>query len=282
VTDRLVAWLVRWLFALLRALPVDVASSVAGAVARTVGPLLKVHRIAERNMRRALPLLSDAEIKRALRGMWDNLGRTAGEFPHVHDLRGRVEFFGREHFESTRNNGGPGLFVSGHIGNWELLQQALTWSGLTALVVYRAANNAPVDAIFQRIRATSGNRFAAKGKAAARAMLAELRRNGHVAMLIDQKQNDGIAVPFFGRDAMTAPAVAEMALRLQCPILPLRCERLDGARFRVTAYPAFIPEDTGDRDADLRATMLRIHAYLESWIAERPDLWFWFHRRWPD
>lgn len=280
--DRLWAALIATLFALLRALPVDAASWFGGVVARTFGPRLKFHRIAERNMRRALPALSDSDIRRALRGMWDNLGRTAGEFSHLPAMRDRIEFVGREHIEGLRDDGRPGLLVSGHFANWELMQHAWKWCGLETLVVYRAANNRAVDEIFQAIRALSGNRFAAKGKAAARAMLAELKRNGHVAMLIDQKQNDGIAVPFFGRDAMTASAVAELALRLQCPILPLRCERLNGAHFRVTAFPAFIPEDTGDRNADLRATMRRIHGYLEAWIVDRPELWFWVHRRWPD
>ena len=57
-------------------------------------------------------------------------------------------------------------------------------------------------------------------------------------MLVDQKMNDGIAVPFFGRDAMTAPALAQIALKFRCPVVPAKVERIKGARFRIIVYPA--------------------------------------------
>jgi KDO2-lipid IV(A) lauroyltransferase len=281
--DRAGALLLRGLFALSALLPLDTASWLGGMLGRAIGPLFGAHRTARRNLARALPQLDAAEREHILTAMWDNLGRNAGEFPQQYRMAGaRVELVGREHVEAMREDGQCGIFVSGHYGNWELLHLAWTTIGMQALVIYRAANNAAVDALFQEIRLRSSNRFAPKGKRAARDILAELRKGGHVAMLIDQKQNDGIAVPFLGRDAMTPPAVAEMALRYKCPILPLRCERIGGAHFRITAYPAFVPEATGDHHADLKACMTRINGILEGWIRERPDLWFWVHRRWPD
>lgn len=280
--DRIGAALLRGLFAFAGALPMDTASWLGGAIARTIGPLLPVHRVARRNIARAMPALDSAAQARVLRGMWDNLGRTAAEFPHLHAMVAtRVEIVGSEHIVALRDDGAPGLFFSGHFGNWELMQLSWTRLGMEALVIYRAANNRPVDDLFQEIRLRSSNRFSPKGKRAARDILGELRKGGHVAMLVDQKQNDGIAVPFFGRDAMTAPALAEMALRFKCPILPLRCERVGGAHFRVTAYPAFVPQATGDHAADLRACMTQVNGILEGWIRDRPDLWFWVHRRWP-
>lgn len=281
--DVVVATVVRAAFALLRALPVDAASALGGAVARTFGPLLRVHRVAERNLRRALPQLDDTAVKRTLRGMWDNLGRTAAEFSDVARIPvERIEVVGREHIEALRDDGKPGILISGHIGNWELMQ--VTWAriGLRALGIYRAANNAATDRIFQDLRERSGNTFAPKGKRAARAILAELRRGGHVALLVDQKQNDGMAAPFFGRDAMTGYVVAEMALRFGCPVLPMRVERLGGARFRIVADPPFVATPTGDHAADVLRVTRQINEILEAWITARPDQWFWVHRRWPD
>jgi KDO2-lipid IV(A) lauroyltransferase len=100
-------------------------------------------------------------------------------------------------------------------------------------------------------------------------------------MLVDQKMNDGIAVPFFDRPAMTASAVAELALKFRCPVVPLRCERLGGAHFRVTALPPLLLPDTGDRIADSYSLMLNINQLIESWIREHPEQWLWLHRRWP-
>jgi KDO2-lipid IV(A) lauroyltransferase len=108
-----------------------------------------------------------------------------------------------------------------------------------------------------------------------------LKGGAHIGMLVDQKQNEGIAVSFFGRDAMTTPAAAAFAQRMRVPIAAGKVERLHGAYFRITAYRVEQAE-TGDGRADIAETTRRINALFEEWIRERPDLWFWVHRRWPD
>ena len=101
-------------------------------------------------------------------------------------------------------------------------------------------------------------------------------------MLVDQKMNDGIAVPFFGRDAMTAPALAQFALKYDCPVVPVRVELLGGAYFRMTFYPALEIVPTDDRHADILRIMTEVNAIMESWIRDRPAQWLWLHRRWPN
>ena len=89
-------------------------------------------------------------------------------------------------------------------------------------------------------------------------------------------------MPFFGRPAMTAPTVALLGLRFDCDVLPVRVERLRGARFRLTIEPPLRLPDTGNRAADVASLMAEVNATLERWIRERPEQWFWVHRRWPD
>jgi Transposase DDE domain/Bacterial lipid A biosynthesis acyltransferase len=108
------------------------------------------------------------------------------------------------------------------------------------------------------------------------------RRGTHLGLLADQKLNDGIPVPFFGRPAMTAPALAVLALRFDCDVLLFRVERLDGARFRVTVFPSLPLTRSGEPHADAAALMVRVNALLETWIRDRPEQWLWLHRRWPD
>jgi Kdo2-lipid IVA lauroyltransferase/acyltransferase len=110
-----------------------------------------------------------------------------------------------------------------------------------------------------------------------------LKSGKHLGMLLDQKMNDGIAVPFFGVPAMTAPALAALALRFDCAVLPVRAERLGRApKFRVTVQaPLSIPR-TGDRAADALALMTEVNARMEEWIRAAPGQWLWLHRRWPD
>jgi Kdo2-lipid IVA lauroyltransferase/acyltransferase len=64
-----------------------------------------------------------------------------------------------------------------------------------------------MDRIIARFRGDSGE-FIPKGAIAARRAIAALRRGTHLGLLADQKMNDGIPVPFFGRLAMTARADA--------------------------------------------------------------------------
>lgn len=99
---------------------------------------------------------------------------------------------------------------------------------------------------------------------------------------MDQKLNDGIAVPLFGRPAMTSPALAELALRFRCPVVPGHVERIGPARFRMIPEPPLMLPETGDREADIASLTRQVNECLERWIRARPESWLWLHRRWPD
>ncbi|HYM29928.1 MAG TPA: lipid A biosynthesis lauroyl acyltransferase [Candidatus Cybelea sp.] len=284
---RIEAAFVRVAYVLFRALPVEAASAIGGAIARTIGPLLPISREAETRLRRAIPDIGAAEAEKIVRRMWDNLGRVAGEYAHLDridrdDGGKRVEVVGAEHIDALRDDGIGGIFFSGHFGNWEILPIAASRRGVPLTLVYREANNPAVEEIIQRARAGALSRHLAKGAAGARDLVSAIANGEHLGMLLDQKMNDGIPVPFFGRDAMTAPAMARLALRYGCPVVPARVERTGPARFRLTVYPPMHFDDTGDARADTLAAMTRVNAIMEGWIRERPDHWLWLHRRWPD
>src|SRR5213078_1078923 len=120
--------------------------------------------------------------------------------------------------------------------------------------IYRPANNPLIDRMIARLRGGNGE-LIPKGAIASRRAVGALRRGAHLSLLADQKLNDGIAVPFFGRPAMTAPALALLALRFDCAVLPARVERLQGAQFRLTLYPPLDLPRSGDREADVAALM---------------------------
>jgi Kdo2-lipid IVA lauroyltransferase/acyltransferase len=250
---------------------------LGGYIGRLIGPRLGVSRRALGNLRRAMPENSDGENRRILCGMWDNLGRSVAEYPHLGRICGeechRVEI-NVAAVRELLSAGQPVIVFGGHFANWEFGPTTIhRLMGPSVLSVYRAANNRWVDGLLQRrLRARCA---VARGAAGVRDLLRHLRCGGHVAMLVDQKQNDGIAVPFFGRDAMTAPAIARIGLRFGCPLLPIAVERLSGARFRVTVMPALKLAATGNVALDVLAAMTRVNALIEDWIRARP------HRRWP-
>jgi KDO2-lipid IV(A) lauroyltransferase len=223
----------------------------------------------------------------AASALGDNLGRVVAEYPHRQEFKvygkdGRIEFVGDDILDPVVASGKSAIFVSAHYGNWEIATMAATQRGLDVAEVYRAANNPWIDRLIASYRGSVGSELIPKGMVAARRSIAAIRDGRHLALLVDQKMNDGIPVAFFGRDAMTAPAVAQLALRFDCAIMPARVERLNGARFRIVMSPPIAVTRTGDRHADLLAIMTAVNAEIESWIRARPEMWLWLHRRWPD
>ena len=281
------AAVVHGMFVLLRLIPVGAASAIGGAIGRTIGPLIGVTRRARKNLRNAFPEKSPAEIEAIIREMWENLGRVVAEYPNLPRLNAftpdaRIEVRGTEHVETGRARGKPLIFFAGHLANWEVSAIAAKAFGVPLHLIYRPANNPWVEEIFQEGRAGIAAGLIPKGAEGARKAVRVLREGGQLGILIDQKMNDGIPVPFFGRDAMTAPALARLAFKFDCTVLPTQVERLDGARFRLTVHPPLPLTRSDDLQADTLALMAHANRHLESWIRERPGQWLWLHRRWPD
>ena len=271
------------LFGVLRLLPLDMASALGGWLGRTLGPRLAASRKAWRNLALALPERSDAERRQILRQSWDNLGRTFAEYPHLATLsrewESRVDMVGSEHLRALVSDARPGLCISAHLGNWELSALTCIKAGLPLTTVYRAANNPAVDRLLAAARGPVQDTMVPKGRIAAKELLATFKAGGHAGLLIDQMQNDGLAVPFFGRDAMTSTIAADLALRFDAPVVPIRITRLTGTahvRFRIEAQaPLHLP-------ADRTAALGALNQLIEDWVRENPGQWLWQHRRWPD
>jgi len=285
VRDPLEAGLAWSLYGLLRALPLDTASGLGGGLARLIGPLLPVHRVADSNLQRAFPEFSAAERRKILTGAWDNIGRTLFEYPHLAQIMAeRVEIIGSEHIAEMRDDGRPGIAFSGHLANWEILPAAAGVAGMPLTNVYRAPNNPKVDAIIRHARRLAGPNLVPKGAPGARLLLKALKQGAHLGLLVDQKMNDGIAVPFFGEPAMTASALADLAVRFNTPLLAAQPIRLQGARFRLIVSPLIGPETLQNGRTGVEgqaAFMAAVNRILEGWIRENPSQWLWFHRRWP-
>ena len=286
---RLEAGVARLALALLRRLGPVTASNLGGAVARAIGPLLPVSRVADANLRLALPELDEAARRRVVRGVWDNLGRTVGELPHLPALQRTAsgpgwEIAGEDIARRMAAHPHPVILITAHTGNWEAMAAMGPVFGARMAVFYRAAANPLVDRLIvdlrKRIAQGRIEQFA-KGAAGARAAVGFLRERGVLGVLVDQKMNDGIPAPFFGHTAMTASAAATLALRFGCPVLPAHVERLGPARLRIIFDEPIEPRATGDRQADIAALTVQMNACVERWIRARPEQWLWLHRRWP-
>ncbi|NBC20271.1 MAG: lipid A biosynthesis acyltransferase [Alphaproteobacteria bacterium] len=263
----------------------DRASNFVGGLMRRLGPRLSQHKTALRNLRLAFPGWSEADIRATALKAWENVGRTAGELPHlpsIHPYEGdRVEVVGGERLDALRNSGKGAVLISGHFANWEIMAAVICRRPLDCLVTYRALNNPHIDRRLNRVRRDYGIGVLTPKGLGTREMMRALSKGRCVALMNDQKFNEGLAVPFFAHDAMTAPGPARLAMKYDVPIVPVSTVRTGPARFRVTFHAQIEKADSGDEAADLEETVRRINLFLEQRVREAPGQWFWQHRRWP-
>ena len=268
-----------------RAMGLTRASDAGAALLKAIGPRLSVDKVARVNMRIAFPEAHDREIDRLVEAMWDNIGRLAGEFPNTHrfDMSGdsrdvRVE--GVEILAEYARAQQPVVLISGHLANWELMAAVIMRHLPSCRVTYRHANNPIIDQRIVAQRRAYGVRILApKGGDGAKEILKSLKAGESVALMNDQKMNDGIAAPFFGREAMTASGPARLALRAGAPLVPMSIVRSGGPRFIVRVHEPLPEPSATERGAAILETVTRINRFVEDRIREAPSQWFWVHRR---
>ena len=286
---RLEYFLVRLFWALFASLPLATASDLGAVLGRALAYLPPLRARVERNLRRALPELSQEQRAVINMGVWQNLGRAMAELPHLKKFPltedtpgpGQIQVIGSEYLRPAYDQGQPVILFSGHLANWELMPMVISRYGRPLHAIYRAPNNPLIDKWLYRLRDGVVLSALAKGRSAARGILSALKQGHSIAMLVDQKMNDGIPVDFFGQTAMTAPALAQLALRQDIKVLPVNCERLNGASFRITVAAPLVFAKTDDHQDDVASLMAQVNDILEGWIRARPEQWLWPHNRWP-
>ena len=270
----------RGLLGLFALMPAPVASATGGAIFRTIGPLMGISKVARRNIQRAFPSWTRAQVDVTVRGMWDNLGRIVAEYPHLDTIaRNHVTFRDAKTYADAGARDTSTLFVSGHLGNWEILPPALLLHhNITMHSAYRAPNNPHVDQLIVKLRSFGGKlKSFGKTRKGLGEILRTLQTGESVGMLIDQKMNTGIEANFFRYPAMTSTAFVEMAKKLGCPLIPGRIIRDKGCNFIIDADPE-IPV----KDRTTEEVVADMHKILERWISEQPEQWLWIHRRWKE
>jgi KDO2-lipid IV(A) lauroyltransferase len=290
--DYILALVVRVAVRAIKKLDVDASSDFMGRAARALGPFVPANRTGLDNLRAAYPEKSAAEIGEILGGVWENLGRVAGEFVHLEGLwdydysrptAGRIETNDALKFGEMRDDGKPALIFSAHLANWELAAVCAAAHGLDAAVLFRAPNNRFIAELIQETRANSMVKLVPTEFQSVFAMAGTIERGGHVGMLVDQYYHEahgGVRVNFFGRPTPANPTLARLARQFDCPVYGVRVVRLPKNRFRVDLVgPIDLPRDAKGR-VDIQPTTQKVMSIIEGWVREHPEQWLWLHRRW--
>ena len=280
----LVAAFVLSFWSLCGLLPVSWASAFGGFTMNMVGRFAGRMRKARANLEIALPNLSARERNRLVRDVRRNLGRTLSELPHLAEIcrpdSPWIDMKGSEHYEREIAAGRPVVFVSAHLGNWEITAGAVAHRDTPLTVVYTPHRNPIIQRRLHRYR--QGLRCGlAPRQSAARPLVKALSLGESVGLLVDQRVPDGTLIPFFGRPAATTTSPARLALKFGASIVPTQCQRLGGARFRITFHEPLRPADVLPGSDPEIALTARINGQIEDWIRGQPADWYCIQWRWP-
>lgn len=251
------------------------------------GPLTKYHSRAKVNIKYVWPHLNNNKIEKILSKMWSNIGRNFGEFFF---LRGynpledkNTKIYGREivdkvlTYSKTKKKGV--IFFSAHYGNWELAPIVLATLGFEVLTIYRKSNNNYINNLIQSVRETFAT-YTPKGDLGAKKSFFWLRKGKCLALAMDQKLNEGNIVKLLGKNSFTASAIAELAIRMDLDIVPIRILREDFFN-KIKFYDKLKkPKKKLCHEKKVFFILNQVNNLLTEWITDKPEQWYWIHRRW--
>lgn len=289
-TKRLKRWLVFQLGqavgVLLAGLPLPWALSLGAGLGRLAARLRpNDHQRATEQLQAALALDPPSARQLADR-CFAHLGRVGAEIALLPKLRRHLQSYvtlpdpDRAVLQAAMAEGKGVLFVTGHLGNWELLAQRVVAEGFPAATLARGAPNPYLGAWLLERRRRGGVETINRGDPkAARQLLGILKRGGLLGILIDQDTAvESVHVPFFGRPAATPVAAAQLARSRKAPVVLGHIHR-EGRGHRVHLARVMLPPDDGTSEW-LREVTGLLTARLEDAIRAHPEEWPWLHARW--
>ena len=269
-------------------LPRPVARRLAAWFARALLLCLpKLRRTALFNLRLAFPDWSEAQHRALIRRMARNLGWIAAEFAQFprwskKNVGDFVVLEGHENFLEGQKRGRGVIFLTGHVGAWEISSFAHALYGYPLHYMARPLDNRRVDALVSRLRGLAGNQPIFKNESA-RAALKILRASGTIGILADQNTmpEEGVFVDFFGKRACTTTGIARMALHTEAAVVPgYAIWDEDLRKYRLRFEPGVPLARTGDAERDVLENTQRFTKVIEEIVRRHPDQWVWVHARW--
>jgi len=261
------------------------ASFMGSWLAKIFGPLFKSKKIIEKNLNICFKNIEQKEIKRISLGMWDNIGRTFSEYVFLKNFQKNhnnlIKLSGTGYLDEIKNNNKPVVFVSGHFSNFELLGTKLNQYGIRFCAIYRPLNNIFLNPIMEYLRLKYVcPLMIKKGRSDIRELLDNIKNGYSVIIIADQRTSEGEKIEFFNCPALTSKMPAQISLKYNCKIVPLRMERLSYNDFEMTIYKPFEYKKSDNYEKDTYNLTLQVNKQLEKMILKRPEQWLWSHNRW--
>ncbi len=277
-------WAIRLAAALFGALPIRLAARLGetfGALAYMLARGERAKALA--SLATAYPSRSEPERRALALAMFRHLGRSVFELVCVAQIDQNPEAFiewpqaDQAALDAALARKKGVLFISGHIGNWELLARRVALAGYPCQTIAKETSDPRLTQWVETFRASAKLKAIWRGRpSAVKDMLRALKHGEILGLLIDQDTNvQSVWVPFFGQLAKTPRAAADLALRTGAAVMLGFCQRQASGRYRLRMHELTIePNETPE------SLTARMTSGIEAAIREHPEQWVWLHRRW--
>jgi KDO2-lipid IV(A) lauroyltransferase len=285
-------WAIRaglWLGAVLPFRMVWALGGLVGRVAWIVGR--RDRELALEHLAFAMSELTQAERRAIARGSFLHYGHGAAEVGQIaridRELPAYVTYAGNgeELLREAHATGKGLLFVTGHLGSWELLARRIVRSGIPSVVIAARSWDRRIDELAEDFRARGDvPTLFREDSGSGRSLLKAMRAGKALGILIDQDTRvQSVFVPFFGHPAATPRAAADLALRFGCPVVVGWSHRRGpnpGDGYTLWVEKVEYDPAPADREAEVLRITAHCTARLEAAIRQAPAEWVWMHRRW--
>lgn len=281
----------RALIRLLTHVPLRPALALASLVGRAGWLLARTTRARMlAHLELAFPEKSAAERDEIGRASLVHLAWVAAEVATLPTYRRRLNEYvvfapgAEERLRALQEQGRGLLYVTGHVGNWELMAQrvAADWPSAT---IAKAGHDPKLNALIEEARLEGKvDVLWREDPSTARAIIRCFKQGKALGILIDQDTRvQGVFVPFFGRPAYTPRGAADLAIRFRAPVVAGWCRRRgpgtgDGHVIDLEEVP--YDADAADREAEVTRLTAALTARIEVAIRSNPTEWVWMHERW--
>ena len=248
-------------------------------------------KIAIDNLQKAFPEKNIKEIKKIARGSFESVCITFMELfildlLSVKSLNKMLVWNNELKIVKDVVNQGRGcIFLSGHIGNWELIAYSVRkQTNFPITIIVKPQANYIADNFLNKIRTSNGNKIVSMYNAA-KTILKAIHNNEIIALLTDQAatEDKDLYIDFFGRKTATFKVVAELALRNHIPIIMGFAIRMTDGTYKTSIQEVDFEDlylDGKLTQENVRILTERHTKILENTIRQYPDQWAWMHKRW--
>ena len=272
-----------FLFSIFKILGLNKSLKLSGKIFSFFGPLFRSKKICEKNLSFAFPDISKSEKDKIIRQMWTNYGKIFAEYSFIKNFRllklygGYIEVENQKYLEKIKNDQEPVIFISGHFNNFELMAMHIERSGVDLAAIYRPLNNFFLNPIMEKIRKKYiCKKQIKKGLSGTRQILNYFKNGSSIALMIDQRVSEGIAVDLFKMKALTTTIPAQFSKKFNAKIVPIHIERIKDNKFKLKIYKPIL----FDKNRSIPSITYELNKIIEKMILSNPAQWIWTHNRW--